>query len=861
MKHNTLKLLVRTSIGIASIAFLVSCGGSKTETQSIASGTTQENSAFSLGANSPDVPAVTLSALDNVPTIDFAKASSTANTTLALGTKTMSSDLFSGASGNDPVVGFVVKYKNTPNLPGTKKIIDDASLTGNSAMLASGMSVGMASVISKNNIQIASNTERYDASKSYKFVSALNAIQAQAIAAEIQQSDSNIEYVELNKIKHHTYIPNDPFHYQLWALKDLQPYGVRAETAWNSSQGAGMVVAVVDTGYRPHEDMTGQILQGYDFISNASISWDHGLPHTTANDRDTDATDPGDWIQANGCGYTHPFITSSWHGSHVAGTIAANANNAKGIAGLAYKAKILPVRVLGTCGGIDTDIADGIVWAAGGTVPGVPANANPAKIINLSLGGPSSTCPAIYQQAIATARSLGAVVVVAAGNSNVNAGTFSPANCADAITVGATTSSGAKAWFSNYGSVVDISAPGYDIKSTVNASGTDPTTDNAYAYYDGTSMATPHVAAALALMLSANPRMTAAQAEAYIKKSVRAFDASSCTSTGGCGTGILKAHRALVTYAGARAQADFDDDGKSDLITKKVVGNSNRVFIGKFTENAGVAAISNSAAYTTAGISRIVNAVGDFNGDRKTDLLETNQASGKIVNLVYMNGQAVSLIKPAAGAQPLNTFVIGTADLNGDGRDEILLRKTNGNLLVATLSADNTTLTYSGITNIPVSYVYAGSGDTNSDGKIELFWQDKAANSLKIITMNGNAWYSTTTSSLNNLLIKGIGRFLDKTKDSLLVANSSGALSVVSTITSGTLGTASALLDTANQPVTLSTDLYIASIADYNGNGNDDILWRKTNTTDSGIFSLINTKVNQVSLPPFATTLITQQKL
>lgn len=861
MKHNTLKLLVRTSIGIASIAFLVSCGGSKTETQSIASGTAQENSAFSQNANSPDVPAVTLSALDNVPTIDFAKASSPSNT-LALGTKTMPSDLFSGASANDPVVGFVVKYKNTPNLPGTKKIIDDASLTGNSAMLASGMSVGMASVISRNNVTIASNTERYDASKSYKFASALNATQAQAIAAEIQQSDSNIEYVELNKIKHHTYIPNDTHYSYLWALKDSSLHGVRAETAWNTSQGAGVVVAVIDTGYRPHEDMTGQILQGYDFITSAAISYDHPPPHTSANDRDTDATDPGDWIQANGCGYTHPKIDSSWHGAHVAGTIAANANNAKGIAGLAFKTKILPVRVLGTCGGVDTDIIDGIVWAAGGTVPGVPANANPAKIINLSLGGPSSTCPLLYQQAIATARSLGAVVVVAAGNSNVNASTFSPANCADAITVGATTSSGIRAGFSNYGSAVDISAPGASIASTVNASYEDPTTDNAYDTYNGTSMATPHVAAALALMLSVNPRMTATQAEAYIKKSVRAFDASSCTSTGGCGTGILKANQAVLTYTGARAQADFDDNGKSDLVTHRVVDNSNRVFIGNISEVAGSASIANARAYTTASANRVVSAIGDFNGDRKSDILETNKLTGKIVNLVYMNGQTVSLIKPAAGVQPLGTFVIGTADINADGRDEILLRKTNGNLLVATLSADNTTLTYSGITNIPVSFTYAGSGDTNGDGKIELFWQDTVANSLRIITMNNNiTWHSTTTSSLNNLLIKGIGRFLDKTKDSLLMTNSSGALSVVSTITSGTLGTASALLDTANQPVTLANGVYIAAIADYNGNGNDDILWRKTNTTESGIYSLINTKVNKVTLPEFATFLTTQQKL
>ena len=145
--------------------------------------------------------------------------------------------------------------------------------------------------------------------------------------------------------------------------------------------------------------------------------------------------------------------------THVAGTIAATTNNGIGVAGVAYDAKIVPVRVLGKCGGRLSDIADGIYWAAGGSVRGVPANQNPAQVINMSLGG-RGDCDGIYQEAINFARSQGTTVVVAAGNSNDNAANYRPSNCAGVVNVAASNINAAKANYSNYGSVVDVTAPG-----------------------------------------------------------------------------------------------------------------------------------------------------------------------------------------------------------------------------------------------------------------------------------------------------------------------------------------------------------------------------------------------------------------
>ena len=381
----------------------------------------------------------------------------------------------------------------------------------------------------------------------FKLDRALSVSEMQALAAQIGQADADVEYAEPDLKMYPMLTPNDTNYSLQWDLYETTA-GIRAPAAWDVATGSGVVVAVIDTGIRPHADLDGQIVAGYDMINDATVGND-------GNARDSDPSDPGDWVAANECGTGTSASNSSWHGTHVAGTIAAKTNNSLGIAGIAFNAKIQPVRVLGKCGGYSSDIADAMVWAAGGTVSGVGANATPAKVINLSLGGTGS-CGTTTQNAINSARARGAVVVVAAGNEAADVSTSSPANCAGVIAVAATDRYGARAYYSNYGSGVTLAAPGGDgrssasnaILSAFNTGTTTPVAD-AYAYAAGTSMAAPHVAGVAALMFAVKPGATPDQIAAALKSSARAFPAS-CS---GCGAGLLDAAAALTAIGAATA--------------------------------------------------------------------------------------------------------------------------------------------------------------------------------------------------------------------------------------------------------------------------------------------------------------------
>ena len=359
--------------------------------------------------------------------------------------------------------------------------------------------------------------------------------QARALARDLQAGDATIEYAEPDRILQPQLTPSDTLYAQQWHYFDAVG-GINLPTAWDKVNGAGVVVAVLDTGVRPHADLAANLLPGYDFIIDTLVSND-------GNGRDADASDPGDATTAGLCYSGSPASNSSWHGTHVAGTIAAVTNNASGVAGVAYGAKVLPVRVLGRCGGYTSDIADGMVWASGGAVTGVPANPTPARVINLSLGG-AGACDVTSQNAINAARARGATVVVAAGNSNADASQFSPASCAGVVTVAATGPAGGKASYSNFGTVVALAAPGGDgssgVVSTWNSGTTSPGADG-YAAYLGTSMATPHVSGVVALMLSRNASLSPDQITSTLKATARPFPAA-CTS---CGAGIVNASAAV----------------------------------------------------------------------------------------------------------------------------------------------------------------------------------------------------------------------------------------------------------------------------------------------------------------------------
>ena len=341
---------------------------------------------------------------------------------------------------------------------------------------------------------------------------------------------------------------NDPKMNRMWSLTGEN--GVSALEAWGTTRGKGVTVAVLDSGITAHPDLDANVLPGYDFIAESAFSND-------GNGRDSDPTDAGNWTVDNQCFTGSKASPSDWHGTHVAGTIAAIANNNEGIAGVAPEAKIVPVRVLGACGGFDSDITDGIIWAAGGSVRGVPANQNPAQVINMSIGS-EGTCTTPYRQAIAQANKRGSIVVVAAGNNSFDASKSSPGNCEDVINVGATDKNGKRSYFSNYGSRVDVSAPGGDrrywgggILSTLNAGKTAPGKAD-YAEYQGTSMAAPHVAGIVALMKAVDPKLTYAQAKKALQSTSQGIE---CDQSA-CGSGIVNAARAVQQVRSDREAAE-----------------------------------------------------------------------------------------------------------------------------------------------------------------------------------------------------------------------------------------------------------------------------------------------------------------
>ncbi|HEX6929304.1 MAG TPA: S8 family peptidase [Gammaproteobacteria bacterium] len=364
----------------------------------------------------------------------------------------------------------------------------------------------------------------------------------EAIVSALEQNP-DVLYAEVDRLLHAMATPNDPRYNEQWHYFEAVG-GLNLPAAWDISTGSGVRVAVLDTGYRPHTDLAANITGGYDFISDTFVANDGG-------GRDSDARDPGDWMNAGECGGGQPPQDrgSSWHGTHVAGTIAAVTNNSVGVAGVAHGADVVPVRVLGKCGGLLSDIADAIVWASGGSVGGVPANANPASVINMSLGG-GGACGSAMQSAITTARANGTVVVVAAGNANTDASGSTPANCQGVVTIAATGRDGGRAYYSNYGSVVDVAAPGGElfigdssdgVLSTLNSGTTTPGSDS-YALYQGTSMATPHVAGVAALVLGVDPALSPDAVESILVNTARPFPAS-CSQ---CGSGIVDAEAAVV---------------------------------------------------------------------------------------------------------------------------------------------------------------------------------------------------------------------------------------------------------------------------------------------------------------------------
>jgi len=394
-------------------------------------------------------------------------------------------------------------------------------------------------------------------------------------------ADAEVEYAVPDQRRRAYVAPNDPLYasgpalgastggpvvgqWYLRAPDSTVTSSINIEDAWTVSTGSpSIVVAVLDTGLRfDHADLQGgNVLPGYDMINDTFTANDGG-------GRDADASDPGDWVTSaqvgsNGC-TSSDVGGSSWHGTEVVGLIGAATANGTGMASIGRgNVRVMPVRVLGRCGGYDSDIQAGMRWAAGLEVPGTTLNPTPARVLNLSLGG-GGACSQAYQDVVSQVTATGAVIVASAGNGVAGTATnpgggykvSSPADCPGVIAVAGLRHVGTKVGFSDLGPEIALSAPGgncintsagspclYPILSLSN-SGTQTAVSNAAGgstYTDsfkstvGTSFSAPLVAGTVALMLSANPGLSPADVKRLLQSSARAFP----TTGGDNGDGSL----------------------------------------------------------------------------------------------------------------------------------------------------------------------------------------------------------------------------------------------------------------------------------------------------------------------------------
>ena len=397
------------------------------------------------------------------------------------------------------------------------------------------------------------------------------------------RADPEIEYAEVDERRHVLRTPDDSLFNDQWYLQSSQPSAVNAVAAWDLTSGSpGVVIADLDTGVRfDHPDLrnskANRLLPGYDMISTVAVANDGG-------GRDADASDPGDWLTAadaktqqfSGC----TVGNSSWHGTRVAGILGALTDNTQGVAGMSWQGWVEPVRVLGKCGGYDSDIIAAMGWAAGFAVTGVPANPYPARIINMSLGA-AGGCPQSYQDIVDQLVGAGVLVVVAGGNEG--GPVDSPANCIGVAGIAGLRQVGTKVGYSSLGPEIALAAPAgncvntgpgepclFSIVTTTNTGTTGPASNtytDEYNFNVGTSFSAPIVAGIAGLMVAVNGNLTPDQLIARLQKSSQPFPVSttpgvpmchvptgandvqtnecSCT-TQTCGAGMANANAAVL---------------------------------------------------------------------------------------------------------------------------------------------------------------------------------------------------------------------------------------------------------------------------------------------------------------------------
>jgi serine protease len=507
-------------------------------------------------------------------------------------------------------------------------------------------------------------------------------------------AQSDVEYAVVDGRQRALAAPNDPLYPAgllttpvagQWYLRTPDATivsAINAVSAWDVTTGhSSVVVAVLDTGVRPeHPDLQGKLFAGYDFI--------HDVP--TANDgdaRDADASDPGDGVtqtdidnQVPGC-TTSDIASSSWHGTQTAGLIGAATNNGIGMASVGRDIRVLPVRVLGKCGGYDSDIQQAMLWAAGIAVAGVPTNPNPAKVINLSLGS-SGSCNQGYQDVMSQLTAAGVLVVAAAGNEGVAVGT--PANCSGVLAVAGVRHAGTKVGYSDLGPEVGIAAPAgncvnltgtclYPLLTTANSGTAGPVssiyTDGNSHLSIGTSFSAPLVAGTAALMLSANRSLTPAQLIAALKSSARPFPTSgapagvtACKATSStaqadecycttstCGAGMLDASAAVAAVAKLTANV-YAPVTSTVNASISVDGSGSVATAAQPIVSYQWAIVSGTAAFTSATNVPTATLVASAAGSVVVSLTVTNSANVSDTTTTTLAVTDPSVTPPAASS-------------------------------------------------------------------------------------------------------------------------------------------------------------------------------------------------------------------
>ncbi len=523
------------------------------------------------------------------------------------------------------------------------------------------------------------------------------------------RKDPAVEYAEPNYIRRARFIPNDEFYKYQWHYP-----AINLPEAWDiaATLGANTIIGVIDTGILSgHPDITPQLIGGYDFISNLSNAAD-------GDGIDNNAEDPGDGARPG---------ESSYHGTHVAGTVAAATNNSLGVAGVAGNAKIMPLRVLGRSGGTDADIIEAMKFAA--RIPNASGKLPPVKadVINMSLGGAGSS--ATTQAVITAVRNAGVIIVAAAGNDNTSTPSF-PAAYDGVISVSAVGFDLKRAPYSNFGPTIDLAAPGGDtsadlngdtfadgVLSTLKDDSSTPARFN-YVFYQGTSMAAPHMAGVVALMRGLHPTLTPLDVDQLIEGTHFTFTQRITTDLGQpnqddlFGHGLIDASKAV---AAARTLAGNPPPAGSVLALSAA-----KLSFDSFLNNLTVS-VSNAGSGTLNIISVTVDQpwliVTPTNGVAPLSLNVTVNRAGLTDNTY----SATITINSDAASGPTKTVLVtlrvsSTAATGDIGDVFVLLLDRDGKSVAqdVTNAAEGYRYGFKGV--IPGDYNLAAGTDRDNDG-------------------------------------------------------------------------------------------------------------------------------------------------